>query len=289
MSTNLILDFPILKKDSGDFLAEISYEVEACQSDGKLIIRHTIKGQSFVSQLLKTGDAKFSALLLYRDSSERQHRFCDADTSAEGNEINATQTIPIKFSYAPEITPSIVILKNKKISVDASSGLTDFWGQGEHFEIPPYSRIALGQKLKFTSGGLSKLMKIIPDENLNQGEMKVNVNEHAGEGETPVSLYCGQGVFDELHKITEATLKKPRNAAESMRSAILTQALCAVYAYMKNLDEDYESSGVLAKHLEMLESETGENWEDENFNPSLAATKMQPYTVKALNGGNDDD
>lgn len=220
--------------------------------------------------------------LLYRDSAERQSHLCPVDNiPVDANEITVVQTISVDFSYAPEISPSIVILNDKEITIDNFSGLTDFWQLGQKFYVPKYSRIALGQKLRFTSGNLSKLMKVESDKNFRDGEMKVTVNEGAHEGEIPVTLLCGQGVFDELNKIT---LANPSTPVESMRSAIITQALCAVYAYLQNLDNDYEVSGVLEVHLEMLESKTGKNWKDENFDPSLAATKMHPYAIKALRG-----
>ena len=290
MSTNLILDFPILKKDSVDFFEEVSYEVAAHKIGGQLKVTHVIKGRSFISELVKINDAVFSVLLLYKDSGERQEHVCNADEiSINGDEITATQTISMEFSYAPEITPSIVILKNKTIMVNESSGLTDFWKQGDHFHIPQYSRIALGYKLKFTSGDLSKLIRAVYKKELDDGEVEVVVRESAGEGETPVDVFCGKGVYDELHKVTIA---KPRDSVESMRSAIITQVLCAIYAYMQNLNKEndgYEIGGVLAAHLERLESDTGQSWESENFNPSLAATKMQPYAVKVLVSSGDDD
>ena len=282
MPDNLILDFPVLRQGGGNFVEKVSYEVEADRLAGKIKVTHRIKGQSFIRQLIEVGDAKFSILLLYRDSSERQSHLCndgDIVTNDETNEMVATQIIDMDFSYAPEVTPSIIILESKTITVDDSSGLTDFWEKGDHFDIPKYSRIALGPKLKFTSGDISKLMEVKCDEKLGYGEMKVSVNEIAGEGETPVSLLCGKGVYDELCKVTPA---EPCNAVESMRMAIITQALCAVYAYMQNLPKDDEVGGVLLAHLEMLEDKTGENWKNEEFNPSLAATKMQPYAIKEL-------
>lgn len=282
MQDNLILDFPVLRQGGGDFVDEISYEVEADRLPGKIIVKHRLDGQSFIRQLIEDGDAKFSVFLLYRDSSERQSYLCngsDIDTNDKNNELVATQIINMDFSYAPEVTPSIIILESKKFTVNESSGLSDFWEKGDCFDIPKYSRIALGPKLKFTSGDISKLMQVVSDDKLNYGEMKVSVNESAGEGETPVSLLCGKGVYDELRRVTPA---EPSNAVESMRKAIITQALCAVYAYMQNLPKDYEVGGVLLAHLEMLEDKTGENWENPEFNPSLAATKMQPYSIKEL-------
>lgn len=288
MSDNLMLDFPVLKKGGGDFKEEISYEVEATQVGGNLQIKHTVNGNSFVRQAIESGDAKFSVSLLYRDSSERQSHTCDTDIIKHDDAVTATQIIPVTFSYAPEITPSIVLLNTTKISVNSASGLTDFWEQGEQFEIPNYSRIALGPKLKFTSGDLSNLMEVRLGDKFDVGEMKVVINEHADEGKAPVTLWCGQGVYDQLHKVTNA---EPGDAIESMRSAIITNALCAIYAYMhkKSQNSDYEASGVLAAHLEQLQSRTNEDWEHEDFNPSLAATKMQPYAIKALNGEADRD
>lgn len=284
MVNDLILDFPILKQDGGDFLDDVTYTVEAHQVDGKLKIIHRLKGKSFIRQLFKNSSAKFAVSLLYRDSAERQSYLCDMDNdNHDEEEIVATQTILIKFSYAPEITPSIVVLKTEDIVVDNTSGLINFWKEGEQFNIPKYSRIALGTKLKFTSGETSKLIKITCKKEYESGSMKTIVNENAREGEKPVELLCAQDVFDELHKITQA---EPTNANDAMRVAIITQALCAVYSHMYRIcrnNEEHEASGVLLAHLEELERKTEENWTDEDFNPSLAATKMQPYAIKTLN------
>ncbi len=286
MSDKLILDFPVLQQGGGDFVEAVSYEVEASKANRELTIKHVLKGASFIRQFIEAGVAKFAVSLLYRDSSERQHHLCRTeDINTNNDEITCSQTIPMDFSYAPEITPNIVILEDRKTTVDDSSGLTDFWDKGDSLDIPKYARIALDPKLKFTSGDVSNLMKIVFDENLNSGEVKVVVNENAGEGETPVSVLCGQDVYDELHKVTQSD---PSNAVESMRSAIITQVLCAVYAYMQNLKSEQEIGGVLSAHLEELESETRENWNNENFNPSLAATKMRPYAIQALHKETDD-
>ncbi|MDD9860023.1 MAG: hypothetical protein OXU40_06200 [Nitrospira sp.] len=288
MSDNLILDFPVLKPSGIDFAEGVSYEVGARQSDGKLTtdgkltITHTLKGRSFIQQLIKDGDAKFSVLLLYKDSSERQTYQCPHDEISikDDSSIVATQIVPRDFSYAPEIMASIIILKEKDISADASSGLTDFWKHGV-YKIPQYSRIALAPKLKFTRGGVSNLIEVNHAKSLDLGEMKVRVNEQAGEGKKPVSLWCGKDVYDELHKVPGGS-QGPHDPVESMRWAIITQALCAVYAYMqnvKNLNPAYEASGVLLDHLELLREKTDEDWEDPDFNPSLAATKMHPYVI----------
>ncbi|MDA8030918.1 MAG: hypothetical protein MPK62_07295 [Alphaproteobacteria bacterium] len=286
---NLTLNFPVLKKDGNDFLPEVSYAVGARCPSNQLQITHTLKGQSFIRELIEQGNAKFSVLLLYRNSSERQHHWCDAVEYA--NDVaTSTKTIEIEgFSYAPEIIPSIVLLQESRFVVSATSGLTDFWPLGDSFDIPAHSRIALAPKLHFESGGVSHLFRVIRDDSLLSGEMRVEVNEDAGEGDTPVALRCAKDVCHELYKVTQAS---PLTPSESMRSAIITEALSATYAYMKNVhakDSGYEERGVLRAHLEELHSSHGLDWGNEEFNPSLAATKMQPYAVSVLNGESDDD
>lgn len=273
MSNHLILDFPVLQDASGDFVDAVSYEVTAIRVADRITVTHTLKGSSFVSQLVEQGAAKFSVRLVYRDSAERRHHVW-TETG-----VCAEQVIPLEFSYAPEVLPSIIIMEDREITVNDSSGLTDFWVKDSQFFIPQYSRIALAQKLKFTAGDVKNLMRLMFDDKLGDGQMKVEVNEVSGEGDTPVTLRCGKSVHDQLR---QASPVRPVTTTESMRHAIATQALCAVYAYMHKLSSDntdYEAGGVLAAHLEMLEKETGESWVNDDFEPSLAATKMWPYII----------
>lgn len=284
MLNDLMLDFPVLKHNNSDFKEGISYNVTATQANKKLTIEHTLSGQSYISELIKKNYAKFSVLLLYKNIAKRENHGCDhANVKFGGNKITAIQIIDINFSYAPEISPSIIITEDQKITADDASGLSDFW-KDEIPDISKYSRIALHPKLKFTDGTLSSLISIELKEDLSAGVMEVDVEETAKEGKIPVTLFCAKDVFDELRQVTS---KEPSNCVEAARSAIITQALCAMYAYMKNLNSNDEVEGVLAAHLELLKDTTGKSWTDEYFNPSWAATKMHPYAIKAF--GNEDD
>ncbi|MDD9875241.1 MAG: hypothetical protein OXU22_06880, partial [Gammaproteobacteria bacterium] len=157
MSNQLILDFPVLQEGRGDFVDTVSYEVAATRVDKSITITHTLNGSSYISELINEKVAQFSIRLIYRDSSERYHESC----SASG--VCVKHTIPLKFSYAPEILPSIILLEDREITVNNTSGLTDFWMKGSRFSIPKYSRIALGQRMSFTDGGVQSLMRLICD------------------------------------------------------------------------------------------------------------------------------
>ncbi len=282
MSDNLILSFPVLKDGGGDFLEEVSYTVEATQGSDKrkLFIDHTLTGDSFIAELIKNKKAKFSVSLFYKGSAERQKIVCDDfDFDDETKEITTEQKIDIDFSYAPEITANIVLLNDETITVNSQSGLTDFW-QGEKFDIPAFSRIAHHLKLKFTSGDVSSLMWKDMDENYSNGSVKTIVTETIGEGEQPIKITCAKDVYDELNNGFNSNV----GARMAARNSIITQVLCHVYAYMNNLkDKETDIHSGLLQHMEMVKDKTMEDWESDDFNASLAATKMFPYAIKEFN------
>lgn len=298
------MNFPILKPGYSDFVDEVKYEVIATRddrNDKKFTIIHTLYGQSYITQLLQSGEAQFSVLLLFKNSSERQY-FASEPTGIkyENNKIVVEQIIEIKFSYAPEITPYIVILNDAVIaSTDKNSGLSKFWQHGNNINIPEHSRIALHPKITFTSGGLTALFKRELRKDYKDGVMEVSVSEHTSEKEVPVTLVCGRDVYDFLGKYDTSepnTIPEPTTPNELLFFAIITNALSALYAYMQTVHETnnkYEERGVLFSHLNDLKEKTKTSWEDEGqvFNPSLAATRMLPYMLdlKILNDEHEDE
>lgn len=283
MTDDLILGFPVIKNNGGDFLESVSYKVEATQGDNhrKIYITHTLTGNSFVAELIKNRRAKFSVSLFYRDSAERQIFVYDEfHYDDEANEIISEQKIDIDFSYAPEITANIILLEDETITVNSQSGLTKFW-EGEKFDIPAFSRIAYYLKLKFSSGDVSLLLNVQCDENFNNGSVKTIISETLGEGDQPIKVICSLDVFDELKK---GVIENPTEPKPAMRASIITHVLCHVYAHMSNLgDQETDIHGGLLSHMETVRDKTGEDWEDDNFNASFAATKMIPYAIEALN------
>ena len=304
MLKNLIMNFPILKSGCVDFLEGVSYQVEARQEKRVLEITHTLAGHSFIYQLIKSSDAKFSVLLLYQNSSERQHEEC-GEIKIEDDKIVAVQRVNIKFSYAPEVIPSIVLLEDKEITLDGPSGLTDFWKKSDDTTviIPKYARIALAEKLRFTKGGFDSLFELQHNESFDEepfgrGWMEISVDKSAGVGTPPVTVLCGQDVFDQLkkvHKFSESNAPIESNSQiESIRIAIATNVVCGLYACMQQLHQkgdDGHENLVLLEHRKLLQEKTNGNWQDDDFNPSLAATKMQPYMLdkKILSGDDSDD
>ncbi len=286
-----MLGFPVLMPDSANFNDNVSYCVDAEHINQTLTITHTLTGMSFIRQLVLDDKAKFSVSLYYKNSAERRSDTTNGFSEKE-NTITVVQIIGNEFSYAPEIAASIVFVAGEEISIsiDDKSGLSNFWS-AEKIIIPLYARIAYHPVLSFNDGNIKNLIYVEMENSYKDGVLKVIVSPTAGEGEKPIKVLCARDVYDELRKIKQAEAKDPQSA---MRSAIVTQILCAVYsdrdlAKMKD-DETNEMNDGLLQHLQQLKEKTREDWESDDFNPSLAATKMWPYAIGALkNTGAGDD
>ena len=291
MNDQLLLDFPVLQPDSGNFLEGVEYTVKAENFERTVKVIHRLAGRSYIYDMIENREAVYSVQLLYQGHAKREVYKCDFSQYVKGdNEIVAVQEISKTYPYAPEITPSIVLLQEATISADEASGLTEFWPTKEQYYIPAFSRIAYYDKLTFTSGEFSSLMTVVWEESFGPGTFKTVVEEQAQQGQIPVTLLCSKDVYDEL---TQVSMSKPTNVRETMASAMVTHALCAVYGYMQRKfseqsndenNDDWNSniSSVLQAHLELLKEKTDSDWSQEGFNPGLAASKMHPFVIEAL-------
>ncbi len=62
--------FPVLEEGRFDYNNECSYNVEQVSSttDGTITLEHSLTGSSFVSQLVKKGDAKIACTVVLKSS-----------------------------------------------------------------------------------------------------------------------------------------------------------------------------------------------------------------------------
>ena len=298
MSGTIALGFPVLDEDGSSFADGVSYtvsaEIRGAPPSRTLSVTHRLTGRSFVRDWVEAEDAQFSTLLVFRSAARREAHPHDGTLAQAGEALVATQRLPMPFLETPEVTCSIVATRGRQLIVShPASGLTDFWPAGETIDIPRYARIGRHAKLTFEDGSLGGLIRVIEKKELKSGQMETKVEPQAQEGTKPVTLSCATDVYDELQAFNETL---PSRSREAMRSAIVTQALCAIYAHMHMLfvneqgdDDENNINSALRSHGERVENETGTIWGNENFDPSLAATQMRPYTILKTDDANDED
>ncbi len=298
MSGTIALIFPVLDEDGAGFVGGVGYNVSATiqglSSSRMLTVEHRLAGPSFVRDWVQSGDARFSTRLLFRNGARREAHPFEGDFDNSGEALVAAQRIALSFLEAPEVACSVVTVRDLQLVVcHPQSGLTDFWPAGDRIDIPQYARIGRHATLTFDDDSLGSLIHVIEEKELASGQMKAEVKPQAAEGEKPVTLLCARDIYDELQAFTESP---PASGQEAMRSAIVTQALCAIYGHMNMLarseDENYNEEDInstLRSHGERLKAETGQAWDDDDFNPSLAATKMRSYTILKNSYVDDED
>ena len=298
MSGTIALGFPVLNEDGAGFSDGVSYTVSATLQGASppkiLTVEHRLTGVSFVRDWVRAGDARFSTRLFFRSGARREAHPFEGTLDEAGEALVATQQLPVRFLETPEAVCSIVTARDRQLVVShPESGLTDFWRAGERIDISRYARIGRHATLTFDDDSLGRLIRVVEGEELESGQMKTSVSPQSQEGEKPVTLLCAKDVYDELQAFTEAP---PSGNKEAMRSAIVTQALCAAYGHMHMLlrveGDDYDEEGMnpsLRSHGERLKEETGMTWGDDDFNPSLAATRMLPYAILKSSYADDED
>ena len=298
MSETIALGFPVLNENGGSFADGVSYNVAASIQGSPpsrmLTVEHRLTGVSFVRDWVRAGDARLSTRFLFRNGARREVHPFDGTLDEFGEALVATQRIPVPFLETPEVACSIVAARGRQLVVShPESGLTDFWRAGEKIDVPCYARIGRHATLNFDDESLGGLIRVVEGKELKNGQMKTNVSPQAPEGKKPVTLLCAKDVYDELQMFTEAP---PSGGSEAMRSAIVTQALCAIYGHMHMLFRvdgdnfnDEEMNSALRSHGERLKKEIGLTWGDDEFNLSMAATQMRPYAILKYNNADDED
>ncbi len=285
MISDVILPFPVLQQGGGDFIEAVSYEVEVSYRPSILVVTHIIKGNSFIVDLIKDKKAKFSVVLFYKDHAERQtHPYTgDVNDNDSEKQITVQQKISVDFNYAPKIMANIVLMEETTITANSNQGVNILWDNAS-FTIPAYARLARYPILSFDSGKLDSLIWKEVDEDYSNGAVKTNVNTLAGQADRPITITCAKDVYDALDNKSSATNRV-------IGKSIITQVLCHIYAYMKNLsgEEAADIHDGLLMHLDALKDKTGEDWTGDDFNASLAATKMMPYAINELNDEADDE
>ena len=287
------LEFPVLFERGGGFADGVRYTVKATMhgtgTPKELVIEHSLAGTSFIRDWILSGDASFSTRLLFRRSAQRKAFRYTGEPEVFGDFLIAKQYIPVQFSYPPEISCSIATTGDQTLIVrHPMCGLTDFWNEDERIDIPGYARIGRHPLLTFIDGRLPSLIYVVCNEEFDSGSMETTVRETAPDGEKPITLRCARDVYDELSAFRDTSTSTPR---EAMQSAIVTQALCAVYRHMnasKQIDDE-EISSALRRHRYYVKKKTDMTWGEEGFNPSLAATVMQPYVLWDIQTSADED
>lgn len=193
MSGTIALAFPVLDEDGASFADDTSYAVSATIEGAlpprMLTVEHRLIGVSFVRNWVRSGDARISTRLFFRNGARREAYPFEGAFNDTGEALVATQRIRVDYLETPEVTCSIFATRDLQLVVRHSeSGLTDFWRAEDRIDIPRYARIGRHAPLNFDDDSLGSLIHVVEEDKLDSGQMKAEIKPQAPEGEKPV---CG--------------------------------------------------------------------------------------------------
>ena len=257
------LPYPVLEAGNLSF-PDGSYEpkVEIGQDGHSIAIEHNITGAPFIERLIEEGVVGFYCLLSIPKSSVRKLYKTD-----RAGVIKWEKDI---VSEPPKLRPILVYTgEDKEYTLTEECGVAELW-QGKTLMLPKGARLARHHFLNVNSSEFSFLRFKKSDE-YSRGMIDVKASTEEG---FYFTITAALDIFNFVQ----------RGGNDPLRSTILTAIVARCFSilkeeYQENEDDSNDSFPNLKILSAKLEQECGFDWNDDNFDPMFAATKLYPFQV----------
>jgi len=222
--------FPVLEEDRYDYNEEVIYEVSQIEGDRSspyITYKHTMKGDSLISQLLASGEAKFITTIVLKSAMYRE----TLDNVEIIDSSTVIQKIPLKTTFETQSFFSAIVYtgEDKEIILNSDTmGLDNFW-DGEAIQLLKGSILARDgwRELESTA---SDLLTVKRDEDLKYG-FDVIISPNEG-GKFIANMSAD--LYDDI---------RPMHDNDSHRRSIMIHVLCM--GFMRLHQEYKEDDSVL--------------------------------------------
>jgi len=262
--------FPVLEEDRYDYNEQTIYEVSQTEGDRTsqyITYQHHLKGNNLISQLLASGEAKFTTTIVLKSAMFRE----TLDDVEVIDSSRVIQKIPLRTTFETQSFFSSVVYTgdDKEITLDASKmGLDDFW-DGETIQLLKGSILARDgwRELESTA---SDLLTVKRDEDLKYG-FDVSINPNEG----------GKFIANVSAELYDAIRSMPDN--DSHRRSIMIHILCV--GFMKLHQEYKEDDSILTNFNGIkldLKNKEIKTWKDDDFDANRVACYFLPHKIERL-------
>ncbi len=255
---NTSFEYPILVENSGNFESSVSYTADFAVKDGVLECHHKLTGDSFLTQLLSEGNAKFTTSVVDK------HALFRCEVVAEGELQNGVlvQKIPLskrnrKMYFLGQI---VFVDEERKVELDASSGVSKIW-QGEEVRLKT-GQILAKTSWKESEESLKNLISVEKSKDANLKSFKLHIIPNEG-GKILVEL--NEKLFSDFQNL-------PLN--DKIRKNFENQILTAFFYEfkIKKLENDECEYSNFDDVFERLKEQGFADIKDEAFSCSEAAS-----------------
>ena len=271
-----IATYPIMTPGGLDYGEGHSYEIEQIVDPARpkdtIDVRHRVRGDNLVSQLLTQNRADFACTLVSPWCAYRRIEKAVGALKETSEGIEIEQQIEIvtdQFSHPVMFQPSVITnTVVDGVTAQASHGLDGLW-QGEELRMPIAAVIAVQPfwNAKTTMQSILRLKKI-SDGSLNPGSFEVK-------GVPEEGFYFRVEVEESLFE----SLRHPKSFKhrDSIYSMALSQGLDILHKGYRDSWQEHHNLKLL---YQMLKDKNASTWEEDGFKANQAAAAFHPHQVE---------
>jgi hypothetical protein len=258
------LPYPVLEAGNLSF-PEGNYEpiVKMCEDGCSVEITHQISGAPFIEKLIDKGLVEYCCLFSVPKSGIR--RLYKTEVTGK---IEWVDTI---VGESPKLRPILIYTgEDKKIKFTKECGVAELW-LGKTITLPKGARLARGKFLNVNSSEC-QFLRFAKIPELPRGTFNVEANTEDG------FYFMVKSSPDVFHFVQRPEMES------ALRSGLLTAVVAQCFSILKiDYNESDDNSIESFPNLKILSSklmaEYGYDWNDEEFDPMLAATNLYPFQV----------
>ena len=266
-STNIIhaLPYPVLEAGNLSF-PQGSYEpkIDILEDGCSIEIEHKISGAAFIEKLIREGSVQFYCLFSAPKTGIRTLHETDRTARIEWEASIVGQP--------PRLRPMLVYTgEDQEYELTQECGVAELW-RGKKIILPKGARLARGSFVDVNSSEHS-FLRFSREAKFERGRCSVFPNHEEG---FYFTIKAAPDVFDLVQR-------KGMNAA--LRSGILTGVVCHCFSILKYMYKETEDDSNEFPNLKTLsaklERDFGCDWNDDDFDPMLAATTLYRFDVSS--------
>lgn len=261
--------YPVLEDDKFDYNDDIIFKIKQVETDNKenyIVFEYQLLGDSLISQLLKSREAKFITTIVLKSAMYRE----TIDSILE--EISPTyikQKIPLQTTFETQNFFSAIVYtgEDKTITLDSKvMGLNDFW-DGVEIELKKGAILAKGGWRELENSA-SDLLTVKKDESVKYGFDVTVTTTEGGRFLATVE----PTLYDKLKLL-------PKNS-DHLRSIVI-HMLCLGFMDLKERFKEDDSELTNFKGIKLeLKSKGIATWKDDDFKPNQAACYFLKHIIK---------
>lgn len=267
------LPYPALEAGNLSFPKGDYDPIVTMGNDGRSVeIEHKVSGAPFIEKLIEQNEIEYYCLFSSPKSGVRKL-------------FNTTQKGEIRWEDSivgePPKLRSILIYtgEEKEYTLTKECGVAPLW-QGKKIMLPKGARLARGSFL-YVNASENKFLKFEAGEGYKPGSFKI---EPRTEGGFHFCVIAAQDVFNFVQK---------HGIEDALRGGILTGVAAQCFSILQHdyreTEEDSNEFSNLKALSNKLEHEFGCDWNDDEFDPTLAATTLYPIRVPRAEQEEEDD